>query len=74
MSAFVSGDCMICNVCHARCPRFSCDDASAQQEVASLDVLNRFDRNVECGMSAGLAESSQIRLPARDGNFFTERC
>ena len=45
---------MICNVRGARCRWSRCDDASPQQEVASLDVLNRFDHNVERGMSAGL--------------------
>ena len=32
---------MICNVRGAKCPWSSCDNASAPQEVASLDVLNR---------------------------------
>ena len=48
---------MICNVRDAGCPRSSRDKASAQQEVASLDGLNRFESNVACGISAGLWRS-----------------
>ena len=48
---------MICNVRDAGCPRSSRDKASAQQEVASLDGLNRFESNVVCGISAGLWRS-----------------
>ena len=48
---------MICNVRDAGCPRSSRDKASAQQEVASLDGLNRFESNVACGISEGLWRS-----------------